>query len=607
MILNGSPNDIYNKYFEKKIYSKVENFNFEKTLGRENSKKINNKDYSLNNIQINNHKNTVLKESDKILKEKRIKEILKKNLNPILTNPILHMQNSNNNINKNIKRKILHEKRKKIKLKTEWRRLDDIKLIELVEIYHCDWRKISLIMNKTEDVIRQRYLKRLDPKLKFTKFTPEEDYLIISLFKIHGSTWNYISKFLPNRSSIMVKNRFYSSLKKKISSENNLIEKESLNTNDIVNNIYLNYEKNQNLYEFLLKNKQELLNNKYYKINDSKNNISFLNENFDEYSSFPMLSGKISLESFRNNNTSNKIIDIEDYVKSKNIDLSKDINLLNILKIQNDQFPENKNCVNIKQQSKILDNERIKKIKIFKDNNKNEIISPNKSFEFFDDRYNNTISNHYFKKENNDKSSLISFNSEECKNKIGSEKNEYLVKIIENKTEQTLKFNNEYSNSINLNFNNSLNTDIDDYNNSLINLKKQEYIPLHILNNEKKDFNINRKESFNEISVDYNLDNTSNKSSNNNKFDKMDLINENNEKEINGVFKIFSNLNNCNNFMEFDDIDNDYFTKITNHENNYSSSLKRILNENSIKNNQYSKSFRNNGNSDYFSEKGNLI
>lgn len=110
-----------------------------------------------------------------------------------------------------------NEKRKrKNKTKTEWTRMDDIKIIELVEIYYFDWQKIASIMNKPEDLIRQRYEKRLDPRLKFTKFSPEEDNAIINLYKIYGSTWNYISKFFPNRTSIMIKNRFYSSLKKRI-------------------------------------------------------------------------------------------------------------------------------------------------------------------------------------------------------------------------------------------------------------------------------------------------------------------------------------------------------------------------------------------------------
>ena len=77
-------------------------------------------------------------------------------------------------------------------------------------------------MQKPKSVIKSRYEKRLNPRLKFTKFTPEEDALIINLYKIYGSTWNNISKYLPNRSSIMIKNRFYSNLKKKINEEENI-------------------------------------------------------------------------------------------------------------------------------------------------------------------------------------------------------------------------------------------------------------------------------------------------------------------------------------------------------------------------------------------------
>jgi hypothetical protein len=168
-------------------------------------------------------------------------------------------------INNKRMRKIQNEKRKrKNKIKIEWTRMDDIKIIELVEIYYFDWQKIAFIMNKPEDLIKQRYEKRLDPKLKFTKLTPDEDKTIINLYKIYGSTWNYISKFFPNRTSIMIKNRFYSCLKKKILLENSVPEKEKITKNDdiektnkciVENNIeinkesYLNSSKNQDSIE----------------------------------------------------------------------------------------------------------------------------------------------------------------------------------------------------------------------------------------------------------------------------------------------------------------------------------------------------------------------
>lgn len=128
-----------------------------------------------------------------------------------------NVEDEHNNPNKNLESK----KTYKNKEKKEWKRLDDIHLIELTEKYNLNWKKIASIMQKPESVIKARYEKRLNPRLIFTKFTPEEDALIIKLYKLYGSTWNNISKYLPNRSSIMIKNRFYSNLKKRILEENN--------------------------------------------------------------------------------------------------------------------------------------------------------------------------------------------------------------------------------------------------------------------------------------------------------------------------------------------------------------------------------------------------
>jgi len=141
--------------------------------------------------------------------------------------------------------------------------LDDIKLMDLVDIYNFDWSKIASKLKKPKNLIMKRYKKRLDPKLKFSKFTNEEDFLIINLYKIYGGLWNFISKFLPCRNSMMIKNRFYSTLKKRISAEKdlNIIEKSEIETS-ISNNIcnssrdrnYLYFENikiaSNSIYEF---------------------------------------------------------------------------------------------------------------------------------------------------------------------------------------------------------------------------------------------------------------------------------------------------------------------------------------------------------------------
>jgi len=98
----------------------------------------------------------------------------------------------------------------------KWSRNEDIILIELSEIYGENWREISNRMeNRNFEEVKERFEKKLDPKLKRCKFKKEEDEMILSLFEKYGNKWDDIAKFFDDRSADMIKNRFYSHLKKK--------------------------------------------------------------------------------------------------------------------------------------------------------------------------------------------------------------------------------------------------------------------------------------------------------------------------------------------------------------------------------------------------------
>lgn len=59
-----------------------------------------------------------------------------------------------------------------------------------------------------------RYINKLDPQLNNNLFTEEEDRTIIDKYYIIGPKWSEIAKYLIGRSENMVKNRFYSYIKK---------------------------------------------------------------------------------------------------------------------------------------------------------------------------------------------------------------------------------------------------------------------------------------------------------------------------------------------------------------------------------------------------------
>lgn len=102
-------------------------------------------------------------------------------------------------------------------IKGAWTEKEDKQLLDLYKDYGKNWSLISKSMaTRTGKQIRDRFLNGLDKNLIKDKFTPEEDEKIIKHFNVYGSSWCKIAKKIKGRTGDMVKNRFYSSLKKVI-------------------------------------------------------------------------------------------------------------------------------------------------------------------------------------------------------------------------------------------------------------------------------------------------------------------------------------------------------------------------------------------------------
>jgi hypothetical protein len=107
-------------------------------------------------------------------------------------------------------------------IKGSWTREEDQMIFDLIEIYGKCWSKISKILGtRNGKQIRDRYINVLDPHINKSKFSAEEDNLLIFLFNKYGSRWSIISKFFPKRTPDMIKNRFHSSIKKRIENMSN--------------------------------------------------------------------------------------------------------------------------------------------------------------------------------------------------------------------------------------------------------------------------------------------------------------------------------------------------------------------------------------------------
>jgi hypothetical protein len=102
-------------------------------------------------------------------------------------------------------------------IKGSWKREEDMRIIELVHKYGKSWSKISkIIKSRNGKQIRDRFINVLDPEIRKGKFTEEEDRTLIILYQKLGPKWATIAKYFPNRTADMIKNRFHSSIKKKI-------------------------------------------------------------------------------------------------------------------------------------------------------------------------------------------------------------------------------------------------------------------------------------------------------------------------------------------------------------------------------------------------------
>ena len=144
-----------------------------------------------------------------------------------------------------------------------WSKEEDIKLKYLYKIFGNNWSKISKLMpERTGKQIRDRYLNSLDENLNKNQFSKEEDLKIISFYKIYGNSWVKIAKKLNGRTGDMVKNRYYSSLKKIIENDiyfnkgkrkTNFLKKKRIRNNkkckndDKISNMYNNKMKNNNI------------------------------------------------------------------------------------------------------------------------------------------------------------------------------------------------------------------------------------------------------------------------------------------------------------------------------------------------------------------------
>ncbi|KAL4511631.1 hypothetical protein ABPG72_012476 [Tetrahymena utriculariae] len=101
------------------------------------------------------------------------------------------------------------------KIRRPWTPEEDNIVLGLIKQHGKNWGLISSQMdNRSGKQVRERYINKLDPELNNGQFNEEEDRIIIDKYYKIGPKWSEIAKFLQGRSENMVKNRFYSYIKK---------------------------------------------------------------------------------------------------------------------------------------------------------------------------------------------------------------------------------------------------------------------------------------------------------------------------------------------------------------------------------------------------------
>ncbi len=163
-------------------------------------------------------------------------------------------------------------------VKGSWIKDEDENLKKLVDEHGKNWTLISKYMlTRTGKQIRDRYLNSLDPSVLKKKFTLEEDKKIIELYKKFGTSWSFISKRFIGRTGDMIKNRFYSSLRRIMSSKNSPSNNNSYSDGRVENML----DEKENEKNNIIDNSNNFINNEIKLAVDDETplNINEINPN----------------------------------------------------------------------------------------------------------------------------------------------------------------------------------------------------------------------------------------------------------------------------------------------------------------------------------------
>ncbi|OHT11542.1 Myb-like DNA-binding domain containing protein [Tritrichomonas foetus] len=241
--------------------------------------------------------------------------------------------------------------------KGSWTGEEDAKIINYVQRYGTkSWTKLaSLLPGRVGKQCRERWMHHLDPKINHGPWLPQEDMKIIELHAAYGNKWSLIAANIPNRTDNSIKNRWHSTLRKKIEKGNQALTDDSF-FNDSFGSFIFNSSSSPNILSnnLLSPNSMKeakvdsshLMNPLSYSFDNllssavnNNNDFSSFNDNHHQNNSNQINinnnnNQNINQNSSHNNNnktrTNNNIINKMENSKKTNLNNNMNINISNV-------------------------------------------------------------------------------------------------------------------------------------------------------------------------------------------------------------------------------------------------------------------------------------